>query len=179
MPIDGTRRADVPAGRVLTRLLAPFLAAVLALLATGCTGSPSSPSSWRDDSDKAVGQAISGLATARVVARQRAVDGLPHSYAVTTATDALDEVVREVRSFVRKQPPDALHQANADVVKALDDAVEALLGARVLLASPEPSKGQLEALVRRLDDVRDRLDQLSEGLTATPSPSTSPQGSGS
>jgi hypothetical protein len=143
---------------------------VLAAVAlAGCTtGKPASTSSWQGSSDRTLGQAISGLGTARLVVEQEAGNHLLHTYAVVTATDAIETTSKEISSYLVGQPPDNLHAANQVVTTALQDAASLLVEVRVALASPGLTHAAGRALVKKIDAMRDRLDKLDSGVTASP-----------
>lgn len=142
--------------------------AVVALLA-GCTGQPSSTSSWQGAADRALGQAIAALGSARVALRIETGDRAPHSYTVVTVTDAIETSSKEVSSFQTSQPPDALHRANDAVNQALDDAVSLLVRVRVELASPGIDAAAGRQLVAQVDALRKRLDDLDSTVKKSPS----------
>jgi hypothetical protein len=133
-----------------------------------CTGSPSSTSAWQSSSDRALGTAISGLGTARVVVEAEARDDLPHTYAVMTATDAVDTSTKEVATYLVAQPPDRLHRAQHEVSRALQDAVALLAEVRVQLASPGLSRTSARHLVDAIDAMRERLDRLDRAVQEAP-----------
>jgi hypothetical protein len=138
-------------------------------LLSGCmTGRPSSTSAWQSASDRALGEAISGLGTARVVVEQEQRNRVPHTYAVVTVTDAIETSGREISSFQVQQPPDALHRANAAVGDALDEASSLLVEVRVTLASPGLPKASARRLLDEIDSLRDQLDQLDSAVMDSP-----------
>lgn len=140
--------------------------AVLGLVA--CTGQPASTSAWQSSTDRTLGSVISGLGTARVVVTEESQDDLPHSYAVVTVTDVIDTSTKEVSSYLVSQPPDRLHQAHAEVTRALQDGIALLVAVRVALASPGVSPTEAERLVDELDAMHDRLDKLDDTVTSSP-----------
>jgi hypothetical protein len=143
--------------------------AVLAVvLAAGCTGSPTSTSSWQSSSDRALGEAISGLGTTRLAVEQEVRNRVPHSYAVTTINDAIESADKEVSSYSLAQPPDRLHRANQVVSQALDDAVSLMVDARVELASPGLDHAEAGSLLKQIDALRQRLDDLDSKVMASP-----------
>jgi hypothetical protein len=138
-------------------------------LVAGCgTGAPASTSSWQSAADRALGQAISGLGTARVALRLEADDRAPHDYTVVTVTDAIDTSGKEVSSFQVAQPPDGLHKANQVVGQALDDAVSLLVDVRIALASPGIDAAGAKKLIDRLDALRKKLDDLDSKVQSSP-----------
>lgn len=149
---------------------------LLAALAAGCvTGKPASVSSWQSASDRALGQAISGLGTARVALRVEARDHAPHTYTVVTVTDAIEATGKEASSHDVAQPPDALHDADKVVGQALDDAVSLLVDVRVALASPGVDGAAISKLIDRIDAQRKKLEALDKAVKSSPE---SVQGSG-
>lgn len=139
-----------------------------AVLLAGCTGQPASTSAWQSSADRALGQAIAGLGTARVAVRLETGDRAPHSYTVVTITDAIETSSKEASSFQTSQPPDALHRANEAVDQALDDAVSLLVETRVELASPGIDAAAGDRLVQRIDALRRRLDHLDSTVQKSP-----------
>jgi hypothetical protein len=145
------------------------VAAALAVLAAGCgTGRPASTSAWQSSSDRTLGQAISGLGTARVAVRVEAGNRAPHTYTVVTVTDAIESTGKEVSSYQVAQPPDGLHRANKVVGQALDDAVSLLVDVRVALASPGLDDAEASALIHRIDAQRKKLDDLDKAVMSSP-----------
>jgi hypothetical protein len=151
--------------RAAGKVLVPVL---ITCLTTGCTGSPSSTSSWQSASDRALGAAISGLGTARLVVVQHGRGHLPHSYAVVAVTDAVDTASKEVASYVVGQPPDRLHAAGDVVTRALQDAIALLVEVRVALASPGVDPAAARRLVDRIDAARKELDRLDSTVKRSP-----------
>lgn len=161
----GRSRARSGARVVLALLLVVLAGALL----SGCmTGRPSSTSAWQSASDRALGEAISGLGTARVVVEQEQRNRVPHTYAVVTVTDAIETSGREISSYQLQQPPDALHRANAAVGDALDEASSLLVEVRVMLASPGLTTVSAPRLLAEIDKVRDELDQLDSAVMDSP-----------
>ena len=142
---------------------------VAAGLVTGCgTGAPASTSAWQSSADRALGQALSGLGTARVALRLEAQDRAPHDYTVVTATDAIDTTGKEVSGFQDAQPPDALHRANKVVGQALDDAMSLLVDVRIALASPGIDAAAAGKLIDQVDALRKKLDDLDTKVQSSP-----------
>jgi len=140
-----------------------------AALISGCgTGRPSSTSAWQSASDRVLGTAISGLGTARIAVEQERRNGVFHTYAVVTATDAIETTGKEISSYQVAQPPDALHSANAAVGDALDEATSLLVEVRVTLASPGLTAESASRLVKRIDALRDQLDKLDKAVEKSP-----------
>lgn len=138
-------------------------------LAAGCgTGAPASTSAWQGAADRALGQALSGLGTARVALRLEAEDRAPHDYNVVTATDAIDTTGQEVSGFQDAQPPDGLHRANKVVGQALDDAVSLLVDVRIALASPGVDAAAAGKLIDQVDALRKKLDDLDTKVKSSP-----------
>jgi hypothetical protein len=136
---------------------------------TGCTtGQPQSTSAWQSSSDRVLGTAISGLGTARIVVKQEQADRTPHSYAVVAATDAIETTGKEISSYQVAQPPDGLHSANATVGDALDEASSLLVDVRVAVASPGLTTETADRLVKRIDALRDKLDELDKAVEKSP-----------
>jgi hypothetical protein len=150
-----------------TRLRAACLAATVAL-AAGCTGQPASTSSWQGSADRALGQAIAALGTARIALRLETDGRAPHTYTVVTVTDAIETSSKAVSSFQKSQPPDALHRANEAVNQGLDDAVSFLVEARVALASPGIDAAAGRRLVAQIDALRKKLDDLDSAVQKSP-----------
>ena len=143
--------------------------ALLAALTAGCTtGQPASHSAWQSSSHRALGQAISGLGTARVALQVESADRAPHTYTVVTATDAIESTDKEVSGYQVAQPPDDLHHANKVVGQALDDAVSLLVDVRVALASPGIDAAGARALIDRIDAERKKLDDLDKAVQSSP-----------
>lgn len=140
----------------------------VALLAVGCAGTPSSTSAWQGSSDRALGELISGLGTARLVVVAESRDRMPHTYSVTALTDAVDSGNREISGYVLGQPPDDLHLAQEAVTTALEDAADLLVEVRVEVSSPGVDHGAARRLVERIDAMRDRLDQLDTSVKRSP-----------
>jgi hypothetical protein len=137
--------------------------------AAGCaTGRPSSTSSWQSSSHRALGEAISGLGTARLVIQQELHARLPHTYAVVAVTDAIEASGKEISGYQVEQPPDGLHRASATVGDALDDASSLLVDVRVALASPGLTTESGRRLIDRIDALRDELDQLDRSVMTAP-----------
>ena len=156
-------------GRGVSAVRAPWLV-VLALVATSsaCTGSPASTSSWQSSSDRAIGELISGLGTARIVVVQERRDRLPHPYSTQTVTDVIETSSREISSYLVGQPPDDLHAANQAVTLALHEAESLLVEVRVAIASPGLNGSSADDLVARIDAMRDRLDRLDQAVMKSP-----------
>ena len=160
--MGGQSRVSTYAGPLLALL------AVAALL-NGCgTGRPSSISGWQSASDRVLGTAISGLGTARIVVEQEQRDGAFHTYAVVAATDAIETTGKEISSYEVAQPPDELHNANATVGDALDEASSLLVDVRVALASPGLTAESASRLLKRIDALRDKLDKLDKAVEKSP-----------
>lgn len=143
------------------------VAASLVLLA-GCTGQPTSTSAWQGSADRALGQAISGLGTARVALQAEVDDRAPHVANVVTVTDAINTTSQESSGFQVAQPPDALHRANTVVGNALDDAVSLLVHTRIELASPGVDATSAKRLVDQIDAMRKKLDDLDTRVKQSP-----------
>jgi hypothetical protein len=141
---------------------------VAGLVAACGTGAPASTSAWQSSADRALGQALSGLGTARVALRLEAADRAPHAYTVVTVTDAIDTTGKEVSGFQVAQPPDGLHAANKVVGQALDDAVSLLVDVRIALASPGVDAAGAQELIDRLDALRKKLDDLDSTVKSSP-----------
>lgn len=142
---------------------------VLTGLAAGCgTGAPASTSAWQGSADRALGQALSALGTARLAVELESGDRAPHAYTVVTATDAIDVTSKEVSGFQVEQPPDRLHGANKVVLGALDDAVSLLVDARVALASPGLDAAGARRLEARIDALRTKIDHLDTAVKSSP-----------
>jgi hypothetical protein len=139
-----------------------------AWLLAGCVGQPANTSAWQGSADRALGQAIAGLGTARVALKLETDDRAPHTYTVVTVTDAIETSSKEVSTFQKSQPPDALHRANVAVNQGLDDAVSLLVEARVALASPGIDAAAGKSLVQRIDALRKRLDHLDSAVQKSP-----------
>jgi hypothetical protein len=155
--------------RRASAMLAGLVAALASTGLVGCTtGSPTSTSGWQSATDRVLGEAISGLGTARIAVQQEQRDRLPHSYAVVTATDAIETSGKEISGYEVAQPPDDLHEANAVVGDALDRATSLMVEVRVTLASPGLTAASARRLVTRIDDLRDELDQLSSDVQESP-----------
>ncbi|RNM11122.1 hypothetical protein [Nocardioides pocheonensis] len=148
---------------------------VAAGLAAGCgTGAPASTSAWQGSADRTLGQALSGLGTARVALRLEAQDRAPHDFTVVTVTDAIDTTGKEVSGFQVAQPPDGLHRANAAVNQALDDAMSLLVDVRIALASPGVDGAGAGQLIDRVDALRKKLDDLDQQVQSSPASVGSP-----
>jgi hypothetical protein len=146
-------------------VLGAFVCGALA----GCTtGQPSSTSAWQSASDRALGEVISGLGTARIVVEQEQRNRLPHTYSVEAVTDTIETSGREISSYQVGQPPDRLHRANAVVGDALDEASSLLVEVRVAIASPELTSESAHQLLERIDALRDELDQLDSAVMTSP-----------
>ena len=144
-------------------------AAVLALVGVaGCTGQPASTSAWQSSSERVIGTAISGLGTARLVVTQEQRSRLQHSYAVVASTDTIDTTAKEVSSYLVKQPPDQLHDAQAVVTDALQQTVTLLSQVRIELASPGMDAQAAARLVKQIDAMRKALEKLQTGVTSSP-----------
>jgi hypothetical protein len=157
------------AARVLRTVLLVVLVVLAGTVLEGCTtGRPSSTSAWQSASDRALGEAISGLGTARVVVDQERRNRVPHTYAVEAVTDTIETSGREISSYQIQQPPDALHRANAAVGDALDEASSLLVEIRVTLASPGLTKASSQRLLEEIDTLRDELDQLDTAVMKSP-----------
>ena len=143
------------------------LAAAVWLLA-GCVGQPAGTSAWQGAADRALGQAIAGLGTARVAVKLETDDRAPHTYTVVTITDAIETSSKEASGFQTSQPPDALHRANEVVNQALDDAVSLLVETRIALASPGIDAAAGRTLLQRIDDLRKKLEDLDSAVQKSP-----------
>ena len=160
--MGGRTRWSTCAGAALALVAGPALL-------SGCgIGHPSSVSSWQSASDRVLGSAISGLGTARLAVQQEADNRMPHSYAVVTATDAIDTTGKEISGYQVAQPPDSLHAANAAVGDALDQASSLLVDVRIALASPGLTADSAHRLVQRIDALRDKLDKLDKAVEKSP-----------
>jgi hypothetical protein len=161
--------------RCAASALAPVLATCVTLaMVAGCTGEPSSTSAWQSSSDRAIGELISGLGTARVVLEEESQGDLQHSYAVVTVTDAIETSSRELSSYLVGQPPDGLHRANDEVARSLHEAMRLLVEVRVELASPGVTRSSAQDLTDRIDAMRKQLDQLESNVTTAPGSVGSP-----
>lgn len=149
-------------------VLLACLAATVSFSTTACTGKPASVSAWQGSADRALGQAIAGLGTARVALELETGDRAPHSYTVVTVTDAIETSSKGASSFQTSQPPDALHQANDAVNQALGDAVSLLVQVRVALASPGIDAAGGKRLIEQVDALRKRLDDLDSLVQKSP-----------
>ncbi|HEX2896192.1 MAG TPA: hypothetical protein VHO29_19470 [Marmoricola sp.] len=149
--------------------LRAFCILLTAVTLAGCgTGAPSSTSSWQGSADRALGQALSGLGTARLAVRVESEDREPHTAAVVTATDAIDTTGKEVSGFQVEQPPDSLHRANKVVGDALDEAVSLLVDVRIALASPGIDRSAARDLTDRIDALRKKIDHLDTQVKNSP-----------
>jgi hypothetical protein len=147
----------------------PWLVALAIVAACcGCTGRPASTSAWQSSADRAIGELISGLGTARIVVVQERRNRLPHTYSTQTVTDAIETGSRQISSYLVGQPPDALHAANQAVTVALNEAESLLVEVRVAIASPGLSRSSAADLVTRIDAMRDRLDGLDQAVMKSP-----------
>ena len=150
-------------------VVATVLVASGAAALTGCTtGQPSSTSAWQSASDRALGEVISGLGTARIVIEQEQRNRLPHAYAVETVTDTIDSSGLEISSYQVAQPPAGLHRANAVVGDALDEATSLLVEIRVAIASPGLTAVSADRFLDRIDILRDDLVQLDKAVMEEP-----------
>jgi len=139
------------------------------VLAVGCgSGQPASTSSWQGSTERALGELISGLGTARLVVEHDARGGLPHSYAVVTMTDSIESSSRKVSGYLVGQPPDRLHAANATVTTALQEAQALLVETSVAIASPGLDRATARRLVDEIDAMRERLDRLDTAVKEAP-----------
>jgi hypothetical protein len=146
-----------------------LLALLVAVAGSGCgIGRPSSTSAWQSASDRVLGTAISGLGTARIAVEQEQDNRVPQTYAVVAATDAIETTAKEISSYQVSQPPDALHRANTAVGDALDETTSLLVDVRVALASPGLTKTSADRLLARIDELRDRLDELDKAVESSP-----------
>lgn len=144
------------------------LALGMAALAGCGAGSPSSTSSWQGAADRALGQALSGLGTARLAVRVESENREPHAAVVVTATDAIETTGKEVSGFQVEQPPDALHRANKVVGDTLDEAVSLLVDVRIALASPGIDWTSARQLTDRIDALRKKIDDLDTQVKSSP-----------
>lgn len=157
--VDGVRKVSLAASGV----------ALAAATLAGCgTGAPASTSAWQGSADRALGQALSGLGTARLAIKVESENREPHTAAVVTATDAIDTTGKEVSGFQVEQPPDPLHQANKVVGDALDEAVSLLVDVRIALASPGLDRTSARALMSRIDALRKKIDDLDAKVKSSP-----------
>jgi hypothetical protein len=157
-----------PMLRVQRMRLLAACAVFSTITVTGCTGKPASVASWQSSSDRAIGEALSGLGTARLAIKLETRDRAPHTYTVVTVTDAIESSSKEVSSYQVAQPPDSLHRANKVVGQALDDAVSLMVDVRVALASPGLTAASARGLVARIDALRKKLDDLDSAVTTSP-----------
>jgi hypothetical protein len=157
--MHGRRKACLQAAGVLL--------SVAALAGCG-TGAPASTSAWEGSADRALGQALSGLGTARLALQVESRDRAPHAFAVVTATDAIETTSKEVSGFQVAQPPDRLHRANKAVGDALDDAVSLMVDVRVALASPGIDRAGARELTARIDALRKKIDHLDTQVKSSP-----------
>jgi hypothetical protein len=134
----------------------------------GCTGQPTSTSSWQSAADRAIGQAVAALGTARIALRVETEDRGPHTYSVVTVTDAVETSGKAASGFQTSQPPDALHRANEAVNQALGDAVSLLVRIRVELASPGIDAAAGKQLMAQVDVQRKQLDDLDKAVKTSP-----------
>lgn len=143
--------------------------ALCAGLAAGCgTGAPASASSWQSSADRALGQALAGLGTARLALELESRDRAPHAYTVVTATDAVDTTSQAASGFQVAQPPDRLHRANKVVNDALAEAVSLLVEVRVTVASPGIDRAEAGRLMDRIDALRTKVDDLDSQVKSSP-----------
>jgi hypothetical protein len=157
---------DRPQGSRSPRALTLLL--VVAPLLVACAGKPAGTSAWQGSTDRVLGAAIAGLGTARLVVETEVRGDLPHTYAVVTATDAIDTSTKEVATYLVGQPPDRLHRAHREVSRALQDAVALMVEVRVALASPGVSPATARRLVGAIDAMRHRLDDLDRAVRRAP-----------
>lgn len=145
-----------------------FVAAVglaLASILSGCTGSPSSHADWAEKADQAIGQAVSGLGTVRIVLESYPEQRLTRSYAVVTLTDALEVTDHELASFDTLQPPDDSQELGTAVVDALHRTAVLLARIRTAYAAPDLSVAGARDLLAQVKDALARLDALDQKVT--------------
>ena len=137
---------------------------VLLLPLAACVGTPTGESSWRESADVAIGGAISGLGTARLVLESDERDGISHSYAVVTLTDVVESTEKETARFALLQPPDDLHDLSADVVRALSQATRTLVRIRTAFASAAPDHYLVSSLLRLARAELKHLEKLQKSI---------------
>lgn len=132
-------------------------------LCGACTtraGAPTGESAWREQADKTLGAALTGLGTARVVLENAPRGRLPHPYAVVTLHDAITGLEKESGSFLTGQPPDDLHADNQRVVDALGRARTLLVRVSTALASPGLDEQGAAPLLTAVKDEYDAVEEL-------------------
>ena len=137
---------------------------VLALLLSGCAvlaGAPASESSWKSDTDKALGAALSSLGTARLVLDNQADGQLPDRYAAVSLRDALRVLQTETSGYLAAQPPASKTSDNAAAVAAIQHSMTVLNQAAVAGSSTaEERRSASEAL----DDEYKQIERLQKKL---------------
>jgi len=137
---------------------------VLPLLVSGCAvraGAPASESSWKSDTDKALGSALSSLGTARIVLRQQADGKLPVRYAAVTLRDALRVLQTETSGYLAAQPPASRDSENAAAVAAIEESLTVLNQAAVAGSS---TGEQRRTAYRTVDAEYRRVEKLQSKL---------------
>jgi hypothetical protein len=136
---------------------------VLPLLLGGCdveAGAPASQSSWKSDTDKALGSALSSLGTARLVLDNQAHGRLPVRYVAVSLRDALKVLQTETSGYLTAQPPTSKASENATVVATLQEAIAVLNRAAVAGSSPS----RRSAAYKAVDSEYDRVEKLHQKL---------------
>ena len=137
---------------------------MLPLLCSGCAvqaGTPASESSWKSDTDKALGSALSGLGTARLILDNQSHGRLPARYAAVSLRDALRVLQTETSGYLAAQPPASKETENAAAVRAIEESLTALNQAAV--AGPT-SSAQRRTAYRAVDAEYQRVEKLQTRL---------------
>lgn len=136
----------------------PSALAVLVVLLAACqvrVAAAPDDATWREDTDLALGAAVSALGTARTVLEQQQLDRLPQPFIDVAVRDLVRTLSTETASYRTTQPPPQRTGDSATVIAALDEA-ETILNNVVTAASAEDA-GEQE---RVLAEVRARYDEV-------------------
>jgi hypothetical protein len=147
-----------------TRLRAAGALLVLALLVAGCAvqaGEPASESSWKSDTDKALGSALSSLGTARLILDNQSHGRLPDRYAAVSLRDATRVLRTETSGYLAAQPPASKAPENAAAVNAIEQSLIVLNQAAVAGSSTSEQRRTafqaVNAEYQRVEKLQNKL----------------------
>jgi hypothetical protein len=151
---EDVRRARRTALAVAVTVVSALCGGLLA----GCgtlAGAPGSESGWRSDTDQALGAALSGLGTVRLVLENQERGRLTGPYVAVAVRDAGTVLATETSSYRSAQPPAARVVDHAAAVAEIDHTASLLSRAAVVAsASDRAAREQvLRAVTRQYEEV--------------------------
>lgn len=143
----------------------PSALAVVVILLAGCqvqVAATPDEATWHEDTDRALGAAVSALGTARTVLEQQQLDRLPQPFIDVAVRDLSRTLDTETASYRTTQPPPPRTEDNATVIAALDEA-ETILNSVVTAASADDA-GEQERALAEVRAMYDEVARLQERL---------------